>query len=72
MSSVELERVETTCNYCNKPVVSIWTKGGVCLSSNAYTLIADWVVHTECLDKSLEQYEMEKRIERVLKNGRAS
>lgn len=54
-ASEKIEQEETLCPYCNKPVVSNWTKRGL-LPSPDYTLVADWVFHQVCWDKIAAKY----------------
>lgn len=56
MTNEETEELVTVCPYCTKPVTSLWVKGGGCLSSSAYVLVADWVFHGDCWDKQVEEH----------------
>lgn len=52
----EVEQVITNCPYCRNKVVSLWAVGGGCYSSNDYTLVADWIFHSRCWDKMIEEF----------------
>jgi hypothetical protein len=41
------------CPYCRKQVGIVWNHGVV--SKPEYVLIADWVYHSECWDKLVEE-----------------
>lgn len=45
------------CPLCGGLVVSFWIPGGGCISHPDYVLIADWVIHSACYDKSVQNYE---------------
>jgi hypothetical protein len=48
------EAFEQNCPYCGKPVTIRWNEGVV--SSKEYVLIADWVYHSTCWDKQIEEH----------------
>jgi len=48
-----METCEDTCPYCQFPVTYYWDNGVV--SNKDYVLIADWIYHTECWDKLVEE-----------------
>jgi hypothetical protein len=48
------EQLEQMCPYCKKPVYFIWNNGVV--PSDEHVLIADWIYHTECWDKEVEEH----------------
>lgn len=56
MENQELDQTQSVteiCPYCKKPVTIIWNKG--VLPSPDYLLIADWIYHTPCWDKLIEE-----------------
>ena len=51
------ELKSTLCPYCMKPVATRWMKDGSgMLSDPDVTLIADWVYHSKCWDKQVEEH----------------
>ena len=56
LPEVEVEIEAFTCPYCMKPVLTCWVKGGGMVSDPDVTLIADWVYHSECWDKQVEEH----------------
>ena len=48
------EAQESPCPYCGEPVISHWTPRG-CLPNPDYVLIADWLFHTPCWEKQVEE-----------------
>ena len=63
-------RYTMTCPYCGQPVIvcvvegegSVTMENGVVrqldgiVSDPSYTLVADWVYHSTCWDKQVEEY----------------
>ena len=56
LPEVEVEIEAFTCPYCMKPVLTCWVKGGGMVSDPDVTLIADWVYHSKCWDKQVEEH----------------
>lgn len=56
MTSLEIEEQTDRCPYCGNPVISLWVKGGGCLSSPDYVLVADWIFHSSCWDRQVEEH----------------
>jgi hypothetical protein len=60
-SDEEVELETYTCSYCRKDVVTRWAfrkSDGACLGlirDPKYTLVADWIYHSECWDKMFEE-----------------
>jgi len=52
----QVEEQLDICPICKGLVVSLWVPGQGALLHKDYVLIADWVVHTSCWEKSLEEY----------------
>jgi len=50
-----METEISICPYCGKEVISFWTDRG-CISDSQYVLVADWVYHSVCWDKQIEEY----------------
>jgi hypothetical protein len=51
----EIETIKTACPFCGKPVESLWVPGGGCLARPEYTLIADWIYHTDCWNTQVKR-----------------
>jgi hypothetical protein len=49
-----MEEWKTTCPYCEKEVIYYWDNG-VVSKPLEYLLIADWICHTKCWDKFIEE-----------------
>lgn len=49
------EKITTTCPYCGKEVISTWIKNGGMLRDPNNVLVADWIFHTVCWDKMVEE-----------------
>lgn len=48
-----IEIITCQCPYCEKAILVAWNNGVV--SNPSYVLIADWVYHSECWDKFVEE-----------------
>jgi|HubBroStandDraft_6_1064221.scaffolds.fasta_scaffold02348_12 hypothetical protein len=56
MTEDEIEIVSVPCLWCKTGVDLLWVKGGGCLSTLNYILVADWALHWSCsmiMDKCL-------------------
>jgi hypothetical protein len=52
----QYEEELTDCPFCGAPVRSLWVPQGGCLPSPDYVLVADWIIHTDCWDKRIEEH----------------
>lgn len=52
----DVEELTDNCPYCGNPVTYQYLKGGGVISRSEYTLIADWVYHSDCWDKQIEEH----------------
>lgn len=51
----KLEPITTACPGCGKTVISYWHKDNRGMESRPeYVLVADWIYHSECWDKLVE------------------
>lgn len=49
-----METLTDKCPYCDKEVTYYWNRG--IISSPNYVLVADWVMHSDCYDKEVNEY----------------
>lgn len=61
ISTNHIEEERTNCPYCGYPVYSHWAIGANgeqlgMISEPQVDLIADWVYHSECWDKLVEEH----------------
>lgn len=49
-----IDKLITKCPYCGEDVISYWSERG-CISNPEYVLIADWIFHSICWDKQVEE-----------------
>jgi len=55
--TTEIEQAFYRCPYCKNLVSTHWIVGGKGMLSEPHVaLIADWVYHTECWDKLVEEH----------------
>lgn len=50
------EKEQATCPACGHIVTFRWVKGGGVVSDPSYVLVADWVYHSGCWDKQVEDF----------------
>lgn len=50
------ETIRIPCAGCGENIPTRWAQGGGLLRSQAYTLVGDYVFHTECWDKLVAEH----------------